>query len=170
MTRAGRRLSLKPFSLGLFVLVASPSARANVSLYGDDILSVDLGLTVGGGLFQTRNTNFGADLDEPRKGTVANVDWREAFALPKLTAEVTPLGMGAFYGGLGYVFAATCGVGTPDGLTFNRPRRLSALSRSRCPCRYPPVAHASTHRPDGRVRDCATTEQSPPGRVSWGPA
>lgn len=121
MTRSGKRFTLKLFLLVMFPIVAIASARADVSLYDDGILNIDFGLTVGGGLFKTRNTNFGAGLDEPGKGTVADVDWREAFALPKLTAEFASPGMGSFYGGLGYVFAATRGVGTPDGLTFNRP-------------------------------------------------
>jgi hypothetical protein len=108
---------LKP---GIFLLSCgiSLSATAEISLFNSEAMSIDAGVEVGAGYFDTRNTNFGSGRVDYRTGNnTGDAQWTEGYIEPGLTGTYQLKRSGRLYGGFSAVGAFTGGDGDASGFT-----------------------------------------------------
>ena len=109
------------------ISLAASASQAQVNVYNDGGLNLDVGVTAGIFYGQTRNTYFGAGGifgSTSVNGGEADVTWTEGFVEPSAYLTYDSILGGQVYGSASMVASATRGDGDPSGLSEGHPEDI----------------------------------------------
>lgn len=122
-----RYSNLSPAVLAAFGIISglAAPALAETTIYEQDGVKLDVGVTIGVGGFHVGNAALGAGVVNQNGSVDRNRSWAEGFIAPSALLSVDTAGAGVFYGGMRAVGVATVGDGDAAGLTSGGERRVT---------------------------------------------
>ena len=118
-----RRTAAGTALLAMPLLAISATAHADVTLYEQNGLTFEGGLTAGLGAVAVTNANLGAGVVTPDGKVQKDRSWAEGYVAPSLKLTYASEGAGTLYGGVRAVSGGTVGDGDAGGFTQGRQGR-----------------------------------------------
>lgn len=105
-------------------LAATTAARAEMTLYDQDGVTINGAFGAGVGVFSVGNAQFGAGIPNASGTVVRDFQWIETFVKPGLSGSIATSAAGSFYGGVSGLMTTTNGDGDAAGTTFGEPHSV----------------------------------------------